>query len=424
MSEAPAIAPVTLYTSGMAVPAIALEVLPYGLHVNKIILNANGRSNDVICAPYGAEELVQERRMMNCIVGRYTNRLPVGTFELEKGSAKATVSPISNLSAVGLPHISLHGGPEGFDRKNWTRLPSSEARNFSDSEKSLLRDVDDESLAIFSLTSADGEEGFPGKLYNEVLFAVLPLPDEKIREETGEIELGSLIIVYRSRLLPGGASITPINLTHHWGFNFSASLQPASEPDANDHVLRVNSSKRLELGSDLMPTGNLVDNLAGSEWDWKAGKKLGDKPLQRLDGFLFFDRPANSVQPLHVPLENWERDNLLAELLGGEREDAPVEVFEEVSGVRAAFFTNQPGVQVYGGEGLRGAGTKKAIHGGKPQGSGYTGRPALFLEHHEPPNALFLSSKLGRGDGTDTILSEGEMYNNYVKVVFSYKPTQ
>ncbi|KZT54425.1 galactose mutarotase-like protein [Calocera cornea HHB12733] len=423
MADTPAITPVTLFTSGMAVPAIALEVLPYGLHVTKILLNANGRSNDVIISPYSNDELVRDRRMMNPIVGRYTNRLPVGVHEIVKGDTKATVSPVSNLSMVGLPHISIHGGKDGFDAKNWTRLSSQDTRNFSDSEKMLIGKLNGESVAIFSYLSKDGEEGFPGNLYTEVLFAVLPIPAEKIRD--GEIELGSVVIVYRSRILPGGTAISPVNLTHHWGFNFSASVQRGTEPDANAHWVRVNASKRLELAPDTMPTGNIVDNKPDSDWDWKAGKKINDKPLERLDGYLFFDRPRTFVQPVHVSLQQWETDNLLAEVLDDSREstDVPVEVYDEVSGVRAKFVTNQPGVQIYGGEGLRGAGTKKAIHGGQPvDGQGYTGRPGVFLEFHEPVNALF--SKFGKEPGADTILSEGQIYNNYVKVAFSYKPEQ
>jgi len=419
MTDTPAIKPVMLLTSGMAVPSIALEVLPYGLHVTKILLNANGKSNDVIIAPYFADELVRERRMLNPIVGRYTNRLPVGQHDIEKGGVKATVTPISNAR---LPHVSIHGGPEGFDRKNWTRLPSNEERNFSDAEKIVLGKLDGESVAIFSLTSEDGEEGFPGKLYTEVLFAVLPLPEEKIRRETGDIELGSLVIVYRSRLLPGGASISPINLTHHWGFNFSASLQPeAGEPDVTGHWLKLNSSKRIELGSDLMPTGNYTSNL-GSPFDFKEGKILRDNPPERYDGFMMFDRSRSQVQPVHVPLAEWEKGNLLEEVLDEKQggADAPVELYEEASGVRAEFITNQPGVQIYTGEGMNGQGTKKKIHGGKPEGPGYTGRPGLFLEFHEPPNALF--SKFGREEGADTILSQSEMYHSYVKVVFSYQP--
>ncbi|EJU00741.1 galactose mutarotase-like protein [Dacryopinax primogenitus] len=402
----------------MAVPAIALEVLPYGLHITKILLNADGRSNDVIIAPFSARELVSDRRMMNSVVGRYTNRLPVGKYEIEKGGVTATVTPIANSR---LPHVSLHSGPEGFDRKNWTRVATNKAKNFSSAEKVLLGKLDDESVAIFSLISEDGDAGFPGTLYTEVAFAVLPVPEEKIRK-TGDIELGSLAIVYRARLLPGGATITPINLTHHWGFNFSASLDPKTEPDANQHWLRADSSKRLELGPDLMPTGEYSQNELDTEWDWKSGKLIGEKPLPRLDGFLVFDRPRAEQQPVHVPLSQWENGNLLQEALDEKREKAyvPIELYEEASGVRAEFITNQPGVQLYGGEGLQGQGTKKAIHGGKADGSGYTGRPGVFLEFHEPVNALF--SEFGKEEGADTILSSGEMYNNYVNVVFCYQP--
>ena len=102
----------------------------------------------------------------------------------------------------GDPAASLHGGPKGFDSVEWKVSNVSDAELFSEKEKTSLSTI---SAALFSHTSEDGDQGYPGKLYTEVAVFVLPPP-----KASGSV--GSVVLVYRAKLLDANV-VTPINLT-------------------------------------------------------------------------------------------------------------------------------------------------------------------------------------------------------------------
>ncbi len=79
--------------------------------------------------------------------------------------------------------------------------------------------------SIFKFTSPDGDQGYPGTLYVEVLLALteppaVPEPQSPAggsrfsNRSTSQEErlLGSVIVVYRAKLLEEG-KVTPVNLT-------------------------------------------------------------------------------------------------------------------------------------------------------------------------------------------------------------------
>ena len=107
--------------------------------------------------------------------------------------------------------VSLHGGPEGFDARDWETINISDATLFSEKEKVAIRELP--SSTVFKLISPDGDQGFPGKLLLEVLFAVSTGTTEAT-VSADAFHVGSLYIVYRAKLLSEGkGEITPINLT-------------------------------------------------------------------------------------------------------------------------------------------------------------------------------------------------------------------
>lgn len=130
--------------------------------------------------------------------------------------------------------MSLHGGPKGFDIAIWEHIPTKQATLFSSIETGALAEG---SAAIFRHVSPDGDEGYPGKLTTEVLFALVS-PGEGAASQ-----LGSVLIVYRYKVegKDGAAAVTPVNLTHHWGFNLDASLTKPGEPtpDVKTQLLTI-----------------------------------------------------------------------------------------------------------------------------------------------------------------------------------------
>ena len=123
---------------------------------------------------------------------------------------QASFKPLPNET----PNVSLHGGQVGFDERPWEPVPVppgvGEVELFSDKELSAIQSEVD-TAAIFKYISEDGEQGYPGKLRVEVLIGLLQ-PDSSRTSDSGEFNLGSVLIVYRAKLLEEG-KVTPINLT-------------------------------------------------------------------------------------------------------------------------------------------------------------------------------------------------------------------
>jgi aldose 1-epimerase len=188
-------------------PSLALEVLPYGLTLHRAYIQADGKTHDILIGPEKPEGHVQQK-YTNTIVGRYSNRLPVSTLDINKNGIKATVTPRSNET----PTVSLHGGVKGWDSLIWTPLlDPSEAQLFTPEElQTISAELQPPTGVIFSRTSEDGEEGFPGKLRVEVLVALVPPKGNQVEKE--EVNLGAIVLLYRAKLEEQN-KITPINLT-------------------------------------------------------------------------------------------------------------------------------------------------------------------------------------------------------------------
>ena len=149
----------------------------------------------------------------NTIIGRYANRLPVKEISISSSRSpeiQATFTPLPSET----PNISLHGGQAGFDEKFWEPVPvppsPGEVELFSDKELGTIAS-EVATSAIFRYISADGVQGYPGKLRVEVLIGLLQ-PDASRVSGLGEFNLGSVLVIYRAKLLEKG-KVTPINLT-------------------------------------------------------------------------------------------------------------------------------------------------------------------------------------------------------------------
>lgn len=113
------------------------------------------------------------------------------------------------------PKVSLHGGPVGWDQAEWIPLTTGDLELFSSQEKEQIDKIVSDSVTTFYHISPSGDQGFPGQVRTEVLFALLPALAAKGGPITTdkEIVLGSLAIIYRAKLLGSEKVVTPINLT-------------------------------------------------------------------------------------------------------------------------------------------------------------------------------------------------------------------
>lgn len=402
--------PVSIALPGAA-GSLSAEILPYGLFVHAIKVVVDGKTHDIVINPYDPKENGNGRGWLNPVVGRYTNRVPAKTMTVERNGASAEVTPIATES----PTVSLHGGPKGFDIAIWDHIPTNQATLFSPTETGALVEG---AAAIFSHVSPDGDEGYPGKLTTEVLFALVPPGD-------GAAQLGSVLIVYRYKVegKDGAATVTPVNLTHHWGFNLDASLtEPgAPTPDVKTQLLTIKADNTLELDSVGLATGKLSPT-AGTPYEHNDTPIGQNFPAKGYDEFYLIDPVAPpGAQPRLLPLSNIAGTNLVQTLVSTPAADThPVILRSTKTGLRLGFHTNQAGVQLWTSNSLNGSGTRKQIHGGSADGTGYTAHAGAFLEFHDPL-AAWLHSYGAQPHVIDTLVHSSEVGHNYVRLDVSYE---
>ncbi|KAG8821415.1 hypothetical protein FRC17_009834 [Serendipita sp. 399] len=436
--------PVVLALSNTITPALAVEILPLGLAVNSIYLNADGETHDIVEGPFDSKlHETPPYKYMNTLVGRYANRIPVKAdgHKISKGGYEGVVNVVKNgksfstlqidfargclIDYLESDKVSLHGGPNTLDAMLFESLKLPESKLFSETELRALH-ATDYAHQLFTATLADNHNGFPGTLRIEVLFTVInpeEIPVVSNPNVEKHVSLGSLLVVYRARILEP-SKVTPVNLTQHWGFNLEASLRPTPHLNVRDHNMRIDSEARIAIDTDLLPTGELEQN-GGTPHDHTTGKKIGDLFPEHQNGYdhfyLFPQRVYDAsiaTQPPRVQAAQLSNTNLLTELLSSKPAENPeVELWSEKSGYKVAFSSNQGGVQCYTANFQNGAGTRKKIHGGSAEGDGYPKEACVYLEFHDP-----LSAFLHPQNGIDSLLTSDEIYHNYVKLNFGFKP--
>ncbi len=162
------------------------------------------------------------RSFRGVTVGRFANRIARARFALDGQSFELS----ANEGAT-----CLHGGAEGFDRREWQIL---DQRAHS---------------VTLALHSPDGDQGFPGDLDVEAEFSLS--------------EPGTLTLSYRARV----SRPCPVSITSHGFFNL------AGRGPVNDHLLCINAAKYLPVDGVNLPLG-APQPVAGTVIDYRAPRPI------------------------------------------------------------------------------------------------------------------------------------------------------
>jgi len=165
------------------------------------------------------------------VFGRVANRIAGGKFTLDGREYQVTRN-------LGAHH--LHGGAKNFSKVIWQPVIPANAKAPS---------------VELAYVSADGEEGFPGKLTAVVTYTLMH--DNVLR------------IDYRAT----SDKPTPVNLTNHAYFNL------AGGGDAVDQELTLNADRYTVADADLIPTGE-IKTVADSPLDFRRPTPLGARAAQ------------------------------------------------------------------------------------------------------------------------------------------------
>src|SRR5262249_25589772 len=117
------------------------RIITFGAALQALITpDARGACDDVVLGYDDLAGYLAERRFFGATVGRYANRIANARFVLDGTEVQLAANNGAN---------ALHGGLDGFDRKLWQ-----------------ITDMQDgaEPQVTLAHTSADREEGYPGRL--------------------------------------------------------------------------------------------------------------------------------------------------------------------------------------------------------------------------------------------------------------------
>lgn len=207
---------------------MSISCLNYGCVITKILVpDRNGKIENVVLGFEQFEDYLDLSPYFGSIVGRVAGRINHSEFELDGEVYKLTPNEGSN---------HLHGGKKGFNSVIWQTEPI-------ETEHAV-------GLKFF-YRSVNGEEGYPGNLDTTATYLL-----------NNQNELS---ISYEART----DQKTVVNLTNHSYFNLSGNLKR----DVSEHILQLESNRFLELGSDLIPTGKMIE-AANTPFDFRHGRLL------------------------------------------------------------------------------------------------------------------------------------------------------
>ncbi|HTK29812.1 MAG TPA: aldose epimerase family protein [Vicinamibacterales bacterium] len=327
---------------------LEVRTMSYGATIVSLrVPDRDGRAADVVLGFDTFDEYVTKKPpYFGAVVGRYGNRIAKGRFTLDGRTYTLATNNGPN---------HLHGGVRGFDKVVWSAAPFEREGTVG---------------VVYSYTSRDGEEGYPGTLKAQVTYTI----------GAGR----ALTVDYEAET----DKATPVNLTQHSYFNLAGE----GSGDILGHRLTIHASRFTPVDATLIPTGVLAP-VAGTPFDFTSPHAIGDRiaaddpQLKNGNGYdhnWVIDRDAPGLEPA-------------------------AHLADPSSGRTLDVSTTEPGVQFYSGNFLDGTIAGKAGHV-------YGRRSGLCLETQHFPDSP-------NHDGfPSTIVRPGTPYSS--KTVFAFGVAQ
>jgi aldose 1-epimerase len=332
--------PVNLYTLTNA-HGMEVQAMTYGgIVVSLRVPDKNGKIADVVLGYDKLDGYLDKTPYFGAIGNRIAN----GSF---------TLDGVQYTLAKNDGPNTLHGGLKAFDKVVWDA--TSEQHNGS-------------SAVVFTYTSKDGEEGFPGNLKVKVTYTLT--------------DKNELDIDYEATT----DKATPVNLTHHSYFNLAGE----GSGDILQHELMLNADHFTPVDKNLIPTGELRP-VRGTPFDFTRATAIGARIDQDHEQ-LVLGRGYD-----HTFVIN-RKDNDKGPVLAAR-------VREPRSGRIMEVYTTEPGIQLYTGNFLDGTITGK-------QGHVYKRRYAFCLETQHFPDSP------NHPSFPSTILRPGQTFHSHTTYKF------
>ncbi len=261
----------------------------------------------------------------------------IGRYGNRIGDAQFSLDSIQYELEANNGKNSLHGGTLGFHTKLWQG-----------------KKVSDNSIS-FTYLSPDMEEGFPGNLNIEVIYE---LDNDN-----------ALSIKYYAET----DKKTVVNLTNHAYFN----LKGQGSGHINNHLLQINADNYTPVDESMIPTGEIA-SVKNTPLDFTKMKEI-----------------AKDIESDHIQIKYGDGYDHNWVINGNSELKLAAKVIEPESKRSMEVYTNEPGIQFYGGNFLNATGKNGNIY--KPQ-------HALCLETQHYPDSP------NQPDFPSTTLEIGEKY--------------
>lgn len=246
---------------------IEARVITWGAVLRDLaVRDRAGRLRHVVLGLNTIADYLVHSRNFGAVCGRVVNRIAGARMTIDGRPCALTPNVLGRHT--------LHGGANGFSRRLW-RVAGQ-----------------DEGSVTLTLTSPDGEEGFPGTVEARCTWRIEPP--------------GTL------RVILGATTDAPtaLNLAPHPYFVLDAG------PTIDAHRLTVAADFYTPTDADGIPTGE-IRAVDGTDYDFRCGRRLreGGAPGGGYDVNLVLRRAGAAPGPLHVAtLESANADMTLSVL--------------------------------------------------------------------------------------------------------------
>lgn len=312
-----------------------------GRIVSFYLPDTNGNPVDIIVGPGTIKDF------LNCKEKYYG--ATIGRYGNRIAKGKFSIDGRQYTLATNNDDLNhLHGGVIGYNDVIWNYTKIGD------------------STVVFSYLSKDGEEGYPGNLDVKVTYTLT---------SENSIEMSYEAVTDKK---------TAVNLTNHAYFN----LNGFDKGTINNHILQINASQYNPVDAGLIPTG--IASVENTPFDFTKpatiGARINDVNEQLKFG-LGYDhnyvlKTADSPEMVHAAT-----------------------VKGDLSGIIMEVHTQEPGLQFYGGNFMKG---ENNVKGGKDPH-----RNAFCLETQHFPDSP------NQPSFPSTILEPGKKY--MTKSVYKFK---
>lgn len=286
-------------------------------------------------------------------VGRYANRIK---------DARLTVDGKEYVLRANDNGNCLHGG----GNTGWlNKIYDIESRT--------------DSSVVLTITSPDGDNGFPGTVKARATYTV---KDDNTLDCFFEAETDKETVV---------------NMTNHSYFNLSGDPSQVG----TDQIMYINADRFTPADAKYIPTGEIRD-VTGTPMDFRKEHAIGETIADTT-----YDQIRNATGYDHNWCLNTYHDG------GGDDRTVAASLYSPKTGILLEVFTNEPGMQVYTGN-FQGTGIS-CKHGVK-----YPKHVSVCFESQKYPDSPTKIAARTKGwEVSNPYLKPGEKYRSHLAYRFS-----